>query len=391
MSARIPTYRYHKPSGQAVVTLGGKDSYLGKHGSPESHKLYERLLAEYLANRIRQTPAGVTPNDLTVNELLVAYWDHACSYYVKNGELTSEPATIRQALRPVRDLYGDCPAREFGPMALKAVRRAMIDRGWCRGYINKQIDRIKRMFAWATENELIPVEIYQALKTVPGLRRNRSEAREKPPIGPVPDELVEQTLPHLSPTVATMVRVQRLTGMRPQDVILMRGEDIDRSDTECWVYRPERHKTEHHGRDRLVYLGPRCQEMLRPYLEFDLCGYMFSPKRAEAQRRAELRAGRKTPLTPSQKSRRRKPNPKRTPGDRYDRGAYRKAIRRVCIRLGIPIWFPHQLRHSAATSIRQQYGLEASQAVLGHSELATAQIYAEVDRTVARRIMAEIG
>ena len=35
-----------------------------------------------------------------------------------------------------------------------------------------------------------------------------------------------------------MVRLQRLTGMRPQEVILMRGADIDRSDAECWAYRP---------------------------------------------------------------------------------------------------------------------------------------------------------
>jgi integrase len=81
----------------------------------------------------------------------------------------------------------------------------------------------------------------------------------------------------------------------------------------------------------------------------------------------------------------------RSPGDLYDDGSYRKSIRRACKKLGIEVWFPHQLRHSAATEIRSRYGLEASQAVLGHSELGTTQIYAEVDRSAARRIMAEIG
>ena len=76
-------------------------------------------------------------------------------------------------------------------------------------FINRQINRIKRMFAWAAENELVPIETYQALASVAGLRRGRTEAREKPPVRPVPDELVEWVLPHLSPTVATMVRVQR--------------------------------------------------------------------------------------------------------------------------------------------------------------------------------------
>ncbi len=165
MSARLPSYRLHKPSGQAVVTLNGHDHYLGKHGSPQSRQAFDRLLAEFLASRAPQTSSSASPTDLTVNELLLRYWDHVQAYYTKDGKPTSEPDTIRQALRPVRELYGDTPALDFGPLALKAVRGAMITRGWCRGYINKQVDRIKRMFAWASENELVSVTIYQALKT----------------------------------------------------------------------------------------------------------------------------------------------------------------------------------------------------------------------------------
>src|SRR5258708_5971840 len=144
MPARVPSYRLHKPTGQAVVTLKGTDHYLGKHGTPESRRFYDRLLAEYLATRAGKTSVAAPPSDLTINELLVSYWDHAQTYYVKDGQPTSEPGTIRQALRPVRELYGDIPARAFGPKALKSVRHAMIERGWCRGYINKQVDRIKR-------------------------------------------------------------------------------------------------------------------------------------------------------------------------------------------------------------------------------------------------------
>ena len=33
---RTPSYRRHKPSGQAVVTLNGKDYYLGKNGAKAS-------------------------------------------------------------------------------------------------------------------------------------------------------------------------------------------------------------------------------------------------------------------------------------------------------------------------------------------------------------------
>ncbi len=96
-------------------------------------------------------------------------------------------------------------------------------------------------------------------------------------------------------------------------------------------------------------------------------------------------------MTPSQRARRPRTSPRREPGEVYDDGSYRKAICRVCKKLGIPVWFPNQLRHSAATEIRHRFGLEASQAVLGHSELGTSQIYSKVDQKTAYRIMAEVG
>src|SRR5438309_972257 len=117
MPVRTPSYRFHKPSGQAVVTLSGKDHYLGRYGSPESRSAYDRAVAEWLAHGRRsvEPEPHTDADDLTVNELLVAYWDHVASYYVKNGQATSEPGTIRQALRPDRELYGDTQARDFGP------------------------------------------------------------------------------------------------------------------------------------------------------------------------------------------------------------------------------------------------------------------------------------
>src|SRR5262245_30612109 len=100
MSARTPSYRLHKSSGQAVVTLNGKDHYLGRFTSPESRDAYDRLLAEWLANRRLPCQSSSSPTDLiSINELLLAYWEHVRHYYRKNGEPTSEQDTIRQALR----------------------------------------------------------------------------------------------------------------------------------------------------------------------------------------------------------------------------------------------------------------------------------------------------
>jgi hypothetical protein len=130
---RIPSYRLDKPTGQAVVVLNGKSFYLGKFGSPTNEE-YERVIAEWLANH-HICPAMGSRGDahpssavksLTIEELIHAYWQFVKTYYVKNGCPTSEQDTIRQALRFVRKLYHSTPAHEFGPLALKAVRQAMI-------------------------------------------------------------------------------------------------------------------------------------------------------------------------------------------------------------------------------------------------------------------------
>jgi integrase len=54
-------------------------------------------------------------------------------------------------------------------------------------------------------------------------------------------------------------------------------------------------------------------------------------------------------------------------------------------------WCPLQLRHTAATTIRKRFGLEAAQTVLGHSKADVTQIYAERDYTLAARVAREVG
>jgi hypothetical protein len=52
---RIPKYRLHTGSGQALVVLNSRRHYLGAHGTPESKQRDERLVAEWLMNG-RQSP-----------------------------------------------------------------------------------------------------------------------------------------------------------------------------------------------------------------------------------------------------------------------------------------------------------------------------------------------
>ena len=185
--SRTPSYRLHRPSGLAVVSIGGRDVYLGKHGSPESRAKYDQLIAEWLLGGRQNTHAPRdNPDDLTVSELGIRYVEWATAYYRKLDEPTSEIHNVNRAVRTLRQLYGPTVARDFGPLALKAVRNRWVDEGITRSGCNRLTGIVKRLFRWAAEHEFIPPTLYHGLTAVSGLRKGRTEARDNPPIGPVP-------------------------------------------------------------------------------------------------------------------------------------------------------------------------------------------------------------
>ena len=72
---RLPSYRLHKVSGQAVVTLSGRDVYLGRYNSAESREKYQRTIREWLTSHRLLPPKDFGyrrphgAGDLTINEM----------------------------------------------------------------------------------------------------------------------------------------------------------------------------------------------------------------------------------------------------------------------------------------------------------------------------------
>lgn len=214
----------------------------------------------------------------------------------------------------------------------------------------------------------------------------------------MPEEYVQAVIPHVSRQVAAMIQLQELTGMRPGEVVIMRAIDLDMAG-KLWPYKPFSHKSEHHGKRHEIFIGPRGQEILRPFLRANLKEFLFSPAEAETARNAERRSHRASPMTPSQSKRQPKRDPKRPPLDYYTVASYRRAIQRACgVAFGLDEqgqpklkWHPNQLRHNFATRIRKLHGIEAARIMLGHESMRTTEVYAERDLRVAAAITAKIG
>jgi integrase len=303
----------------------------------------------------------------------------------------------------------------------------MIAAGWCRSTINNRVRRLKHVFKWAAGNELVPVVVHQALSCVAGLQQGRAAVRESEPVGSVDDAVVDATLPFLNRHVRGLVEFQRLTGCRPGEACLVRRRDLDMTGP-TWLYTPARHKTAHRGQVRVIPVGPRTQAVLRAFFTPDIDDFLFSPQRAVAEFNTERSAGRATPRYASHMRRnagKRAKNPMRPPAEKYSVASYGHAVSRACDRAFTPPaplaqregetrrewwgrltaaqraevkawrkahhWHPNQLRHSFATRVRKEHGLEAAQVLLGHSRADVTQVYAEKNAALAAAVAGRIG
>lgn len=418
----VPAYRLHKRSGQAVVTLSDentgrrRDVYLGEFDTPQSRLRHSEVLAAWeKAGRVLD---GVAPPSAkpaaadTVTAIALGYWRHQKA--AKGGPdetITDRLKSIRGTLRLLRSHYGATPAAKFGPLALQRVREKMIAERWVRSTVNDRVRIIQSAFRWAVAQEMVSAEVHTALSCVVPLKRGELGVREGRRVRPVAESHVEETLPFVSAPVAAIVRVQLLTAARGGELFDMRPMDLDTTG-KVWTYTPESHKTEHLGHDRTIYLGPQARAILKPLLKgrsLDAC--IFDPRDAEGRTGSVAKR------------------------DRYDKNSYKRAIERGCDRAfppPVPLarqqvpavgrkqlrletfkewkdrltprqhaelrawrkehrWHPHQLRHTAATKLRKEFGIEAARNMLGHRSAQVTEIYAERDHGQALKIAGKIG
>lgn len=376
MTRRPPT-ELKRDRNSAFVRWKGEKIYFGPWGERETSRNFAKWLAD-----VSERPEAPAPKHLIVlADCVELYLLHAEAYYPPQ-----EFVNIRTALGHLEPYYRKS-AVDFGPRTLKDLQKYLAkladkdgEQVYARTTINSKIDRIRRCFKWCASEELIPTDVVTALATVQSVPKGRGMARETDPIAAVDPRIVVLTLPFLSPTTATMVRVQYLCGMRPQDVCRMTSDAIDRSG-DVWLYRPTQHKGSHRGGSLTKAIPKVAQELLLPFLKRKPSEPLFSPQETRDHFNLKHTSGKR-----------------RAPTKQYTTASYGKAIVYAIARAArcdppmiIPHWTPNQLRHAIATDVRAESGIEAAQAYLGHARPDTTLIYAEQTESALLAIAANIA
>ena len=265
-------------------------------------KMAEAAAARYWEEHTRQT-ARHEPSGATVADLCAA-WDVHCREYYK------DPANAILGVRMFRELYGSAAVAELTHTDMLRLRDALVRSGVSRTTVNARLWRVKFMLGWALDEALIPAAVKAELTQVKGVKRGRSAAPERAPVRPVDDATVAATVEHMMPNTADMVRVHRLTGMRPCELCALRWSLVDRSRLP-WVYRvpAEANKNSWRGEfgmPRVVCIGPKARAVLERHRNGG--DVPFSPIRAQ-WRNTSRTGGRPAsrPCTASEKTRRTPP------------------------------------------------------------------------------------
>lgn len=327
----IPIAKLHKATGQAYLYYKGKMLYFGKYGSKAADEKYWAWRAT-LGKRVA--------DDYTILELL--------NRYEKGDSISGNAALHLRVIRAEAQQFLKLGCDDFGPLAFREVRKIVVSKGdRCAAYVNAIMQTLQRAFRWGVSIQAVTMDTFNALKTVPPLR-NKEVDHQGSPRKAVPRHVVEATLPFLNPHVQHMVILQLATGARPNEILSMRVELIDRNGPNgTWVYTPEHHKTTYRGKTRHLVFGVETQEIITKQMELfpDPDGWLFPTlDRSE-------RTGHFMPQS------------------------YRKAVMLGAREAGQPRWSPYQLRHLRITEITRDHGLETAAMVAGHGGIQVTQGY----------------
>ncbi|MEX1229641.1 MAG: tyrosine-type recombinase/integrase [Planctomycetaceae bacterium] len=346
----VPKFSIDK-SGRAFTKIAGRFISLGRGDSPDAKLRYAKLLEDHargvLTNTAKKPPAS--RQTVTVAELLLLFASKELPRYSE-----AERHCFASSIRLLRELFGDTPIVEFGPLRLRVVRDAMIAGNpdakpkprtpWSRKTVNHQVKRLQAIFRWGVSFEIVPAEVATGLGTLRHLRRGETVAAESKPRTAIDADTIEAARVQLKPLYRDVFDLMLLTGARPGEILSLTTGMLDRTGDE-WVCELLDHKNRHKEKARYLVFGLSAQRILLRQLKADPDAKLFPCRRDN----------------------------------------FAQAVKVACGRANVPPFSPHLLRHTAGTQVVERLGIADAQALLGHASAAMTEHYSRAAIEPAKR------
>lgn len=392
---QYPKLCRHKGRKIGYVRIDGRQRYLkGSWKDPE--KPSRELLASYEALKF-ELDLQAAGGSYSINRLLDKYCRHLNSKdnlsISRKRNLKWAQTMLRRQLKPYRELTPEeMQVRDFNN-----IRERWNALEYSITTIRTYWSEINKFFKWAVARGFSSPEVLLKMESLPQMTVHEySSAKPSKVRHAVKWEQVQATLPHLSETLQTALLVALGTGARPQEILDMRWDDIDRSN-KIWQYEVVSHKGSWRNGNRMIYISLPIQKLLKQYQMRRLnpdAEYIFTGAESWA-----LNLAKKTGDCPKETFENRPP----TVSDRLDSRRLYQAVKRICAREKIEPWTPYQTRHFFAEQMlaklsdhfkgngSEGLAIEAVSAMLGHKDIDITRVYAKRNLSLSRDLLNEVN
>lgn len=331
--------------GYWYIRILGRDYYLGKDWEEATYKAGE-LISELLIPQKRNSPQFLLSRAMD-------YWLDVVKPSLSHHTFLQYWYIANVIKRHVKLVH----LNQFSKLRYMEMMNRFAEAGKSRGTLKQYRHVILETLRYAEIRNMVNDGTYSAFQIIPLPR----SARPLKQIAPTSQEELDRVREAVGQTVYDILRLEVLTGMRPNELLRLRPRDLVKMPSGVWQYVIYRHKTSGRiGAPLIKYIGPKAQEILNRYIAPD------------------------KPDGPLFFTRLGKPHTVVTVAKRIY--YLRKTVP------GFPAGFhQYKCRHAAGTEARKRQGLEGAQAFLGHANRATSEIYAEVNQELAIALALEIG
>ncbi len=268
-----------------------------------------------------------------------------------------------------------------------------------RDTLRRCVHLVQKCFKWGAVGGVVDQNHAASLLFVePPAKGKVKECRR---IASVDKATSERVIPFLSPPLQTAIKLLWLTTARPSEILGLKGEDSEDQSAEnqyhrirrtgcillrggarldlehegVWAAVLDEHKTAGKGFERVIFFGPKAQEILRPIV--GTVGYLFKPAEGRvcrwAKRERKLKVG------------------KGCPGQIYTSDTLANSVKHACERAKIGHYSPYQIRHTASAAIMDSHGKEAASVYMGHKPSGITANYTGNNLRLAAKVAREVG